>query len=1133
MGQRWARDGTQVTYHAGFERKVLWAFLAAMAVVTILIGINWMASRNATQAVRSVAHSQEVLHHLAHAHTYTLQVELSTQAYRLTGDDSQLVERDQAMAARETALAEIRQLTRENAYQQSRWVQLRQVIDQRIAISQTIEKLRKTQGPEAATAYTTTAPLQATRQLSRRLLAEMEAEEDRLLRERQQQEARSSRHNTIAASLVALSLFALLAATYLLIRRQARTNEASHRALLESEENLSTILHSIGDAVLVTDAAECVLSMNPVAEQLTGWTIAEARGLPVDIVFDIVHEQTHEPALVPVAEVLRTGSTQALADHTLLRSRGGDETAIADSAAPIHDALGAVAGVVLVFRDVTDERRAQKIIRGQNEMLADRVREQTARLRESQEHLLGVIGNVPAMIAYVDATQRYVYVNEQYRARFAPEQPDITGCTVADILGPERYARLCPLVDKVLAGAAQEYDWQPFPRIWHVVNYIPRFDGADRVLGYYILSSDITERKRTQEHIVGLNRELEKRVGELERVSRALRTLSAGNGAMLRATDEAQLLDHMCRAMVHSGGYPLASVWYREDDAVATLRPMAESGYADGLDGLARLDVRWADNERGQGAIATAARTGETCIVGDLHENPGYRLWRQALWAYRSCIACPLRIDGKVIGALAIFSHDTKAFGADDSQLLCASAEDLAFGIATLRTRARQQQAQDEIYRLTRYDPLTGLPNETFFTESLAQAVDAAGPDGPPPARPFALLQVNIERLREINDALGFSQGDRIIRDFGLRLRQALAPSAILARLRGDEFGVLLPGATVSDAAEAVHRIGRALAEPFPISDIFLHLSAKAGLVAFPEHGSTVHDLMRHMDIALNQAKAGRLAFQVFDTGRNRDHRGRLEMAGELRHAIADGDLRLYVQPKVEIATGRVCGVEGLVRWLHAGRGLVLPAEFLPLAERTGLIRPLTLWVMETAMQLGNTWQAAGCGVPIAVNISASDLRDNGLAEEVHRMRARWKPPAGSFEIELTESTVMEDAEFALLMLQRLRDEGIVLYIDDFGTGYSSLSYLQKLPVQYIKIDQSFVRDMGRNIDSAVIVRSTIDLAHDLGRRVVAEGIETQDDFTRLAELGCDIAQGYFIARPMPAEDFPAWFQAYGRRGFS
>jgi EAL domain-containing protein (putative c-di-GMP-specific phosphodiesterase class I) len=248
-----------------------------------------------------------------------------------------------------------------------------------------------------------------------------------------------------------------------------------------------------------------------------------------------------------------------------------------------------------------------------------------------------------------------------------------------------------------------------------------------------------------------------------------------------------------------------------------------------------------------------------------------------------------------------------------------------------------------------------------------------------------------------------------------------------------------------------------------------------------------------------------------------------LTIAGELRRAIEGGDLLLYLQPKVEFATGRVCGAEGLVRWKHAERGLIPPIEFISLAEHTGLIKPLTEWVIETAMRLIQGWERQGCALPIAVNLSARNLREDDLLERIRLLQSTWGIAPGLLELEITESAVMEDAEFALRVLHSLREEGIALHIDDFGTGYSSLSYLQKLPVEYIKIDQSFVRDMCTSKDSALIVRSTIDLVHDLGRKTVAEGVETQGDWDQLAAFGCDIAQGYFIAKPMPAEEFLAW----------
>jgi EAL domain-containing protein (putative c-di-GMP-specific phosphodiesterase class I) len=327
-----------------------------------------------------------------------------------------------------------------------------------------------------------------------------------------------------------------------------------------------------------------------------------------------------------------------------------------------------------------------------------------------------------------------------------------------------------------------------------------------------------------------------------------------------------------------------------------------------------------------------------------------------------------------------------------------------------------------------------------------------------------------------------------------------------------------------------VQRLAAMLSRPFPIADIMLDVSVTTGVALFPQHGETPHDLYRHMDIAVHQAKKKGVAYRVFDPAQNQVQSHRLNMAGELRRAIEGGDLQLYLQPKVAMATGQVCGAEGLVRWKHAERGLVPPSEFIGLAEHTGLIRPLTEWVIDAALRLNHVWQEQGCAQPIAVNLSARNLRDEGLLDTIRKQRATWSVAAGLLKLEITESAVMDDAEFALRVLHSLRDDGIPLYIDDFGTGYSSLSYLQKLPVEYIKIDQSFVRDMATSKDSAAIVRSTIDLVHDLGRKAVAEGIETRAAWDQLAALGCDFAQGYYIARPMPAEAFPSWVQDFQSR---
>lgn len=1072
---------------SGFESKVLIAFTAAMMVVVALTVAVWKVADDAAQAAHMVANSHDILHNLARTRGHSLQIELATQNFRLTGDVAHLAERDEALAAREGMLESIRHLTIDNPVQQHRWGELRDIINQRMAISRHVEMLRKTQGPEAANAFVATAPLRATRVRTYQLLGEMDQDARVRLAQREATHAQAQKTLVAAGALVAALLAGLLGGTYRLIRRQLRTNETNQRALADNEESLSTTLHSIGDAVLATDTDGRITRMNPVAERLTGWPVELARGRPIDEVFHIINELTRLPAPVPVAAVLATGETQGLANHTVLVAQDGTERPIADSAAPIRSSQGQLRGVVLVFRDVSTEREAERIIQQQNALLAADVQQRTAQWHESESHLHSVIGNVPALIAYVDAQRRYVYVNDPYRERFAPGRGDITGCTVQDILGDERYAIASPLIGLALEGKPQNYDWEPFPGVWQTIQYIPRRQADGTVVGYYVLGTDITERKHFEEHIQSLNAELAQRVQELERVSRALRTLSAGNRAMLRAGEEQGLLQSMCQAIVASGGYGMAIVWYRGEGPDATLRPMAECGFPGGLAALRTIEF------------------------GSTTEQP------PPLGA-TSGLSCPLRAGNDIIGALSIYDPAPGIFGEDEVQLLTESADDLAFGIATLRARAEQARVQAAMHHLMRHDALTRLPNAIEFTEALTAAVE-----GPSPAHPMVALQLNIERLGEINDVLGYTRGDELLQAFGQRLRDSVPDTALVARLRGDEFAVLAPAPDEAAALAFAETLETRLSRPFPIADIELDVTAQTGIALYPQHGATAQDILRRMGKALNLAKVRGLSRCLFDPTQQQEQIERLNMAGELRRAIGTGQLRLFLQPKVAMDFGAVCGAEALVRWQHPSRGLIPPGLFIGLAEQTGLIKPLTEWVIVAVLDLLQAWQAKGCALPIAVNLSARNFRDDQLFSKYQGWLAERGVPRGLLEVEITESTVMDDAEYALHVLHALHQDGITLYVDDFGTGYSSLSYLQKLPVDYIKIDQSFVAAMSEDRDSAIIVRSTIDLVHDLGCKTVAEGVETQAHWTQLAALGCDIAQGYFIARPMPADEFLHW----------
>lgn len=1108
---------------SSFETKVLAAFVAAACVVSALITAAWKLAQDAADAASLVAHTHQVLGSVAYIRADTLQIELSTQSFRVSGDTTHITERDLRIAAREKTLTQLQQLTTDNPVQQARWSQLRDVINQRLVISRQVEMLRKTQGAEAANAFAASAPLRETRAQVNHLLQALEQEETRLLSARNSEQASTRTVMVYMGLLVAGLLLALLAATYVLIRRQLQDTRASQRALADNERNLATTLNSIGDAVLATDLLGRVTRMNPVAEQLTGWHLQAAVGRPVAEVFHIVHEHTRAAAFDPVAQVLATGEVQQLANHTVLVARDGSEYPIADSAAPIRDSDGQVIGVVLVFRNETGAREVQRAIRDYNTLLEQRVKDRTQQLQESEGHLQSVISNVPAMIAYVDAQQRYVYVNQQYRERFAPAHANLTGCTVQEILGEARYAIAAPMIAEVLAGTNQTYDWQPFPGVWQVIQYIAKHNAQGRVIGYYVLGNDITARKRAEEDIQALNTALALHVRQLEHATRALKTLSAGNRTMLRATTEQSLLEHMCEAIVNVGGYGIAVVWYRLDDPQLSLLAMAENGYPDGIAALRQLKTTWADNTYGRGVVGAAIRTGQTQVVADMATDANYEPWRAQVKTAASALACPIWVDGVVIGAMAIYDVEVDTFGADEVALLSESADDLAFGIATLRARTEQQRTQNAMYQLTRYDALTGLPNETQFTELLSTTITSSTQNG----QSFAVLQANIERLSDINDALGFSHGDRMLQQFGARISAAAPAHASVARLRGDEFAILLPDSDTTAALAIVHRLNDLLAQPFPVADIALQVSARMGVSLFPAHGNTPHDLYRHMDIAVHQAKKMGVSHVVFDPHQSQGQTQRLNLAGELQRAIAAGDLMLYLQPKVEMRTGRVCGAEALVRWKHAERGIIPPGEFIGLAEHTGLIKPLTEWVIQTGVRLLRQWEDQRCAVPIAMNLSARNLRDETLLEQIRNWRAAAGLRTGLLELEITESAVMEDAELALRVLQGLQADGIPLYIDDFGTGYSSLSYLQKLPVSYIKIDQSFVRQLPTNKDSALIVRSTIDLVHDLGRHTVAEGVETQEQWDLLLAMGCDMAQGYFLASPMPAETFQDWLASY------
>jgi diguanylate cyclase (GGDEF)-like protein len=430
--------------------------------------------------------------------------------------------------------------------------------------------------------------------------------------------------------------------------------------------------------------------------------------------------------------------------------------------------------------------------------------------------------------------------------------------------------------------------------------------------------------------------------------------------------------------------------------------------------------------------------------------------------------------------------------------------------------RRRLTDLETETQRRSLYDDLTGLPNRSVLHDRAGQALLAARRD----EVKSAVLVIDIDRFKDINDALGHDYGDLLLTQMGPRLRSPLRESDTVARLGGDEFGVVLPRVTSLHAALLVaEKLHAALEEPFDVHGMSLGIEASIGVAVAPEDGEDVRSLLQRAEVAMYVAKENRLGVAAYDSALDGHSTQRATLLGDLRKAINEGQLVLHYQPKINLADGSVHSVEALVRWDHAGEGLLLPGQFLPLAERTGLVHTLTRHVLNAALAQARLWRDSGRHVPVACNLSARNLMDKDFSREIAELLEYWQVPAELLQLEVTESALMADPERARLVLTELRDLGVRLAIDDFGTGYSSLTCLRSLPVSELKIDRSFVGSMLANANDAFIVRSVIDLGHNLGLQVVAEGVEDLATCEALRELGCDIAQGYHFGAPEPAHD--------------
>jgi diguanylate cyclase (GGDEF)-like protein len=491
-------------------------------------------------------------------------------------------------------------------------------------------------------------------------------------------------------------------------------------------------------------------------------------------------------------------------------------------------------------------------------------------------------------------------------------------------------------------------------------------------------------------------------------------------------------------------------------------------------------------------------------------------------------LVAPLRRgDGALIGLMLAGNRlgDHRTFSGEDLKLFETLANHASVSLENrhLIDQLRLEAADKEHQSL--HDALTGLPNRLLFNQRVEQALSRSARV----AQKVGVMLLDLDRFKEVNDTLGHHNGDLLLQEIAERLRRTVRAGDTVARLGGDEFAVLLPELSGPEAAvAAANGIRHALERPFSIGEVTLDVGASIGIAVWPDHGDDAVTLLQRADVAMYAAKATQDSVDVYDPNRDTYSLERLALVGELRRAIEQGELAVHYQPKADTRTGRVIGMEALVRWIHPRRGFIPPEEIIRVAEQTGLIRPLTLFVLAQALRQCRAWRRAGFAYDIAVNLSLRNILDAELPNDVLRLLDDVGLPSSALTFEITESSIMADPVRTEAVVSRLRSMGVAMAIDDFGTGYSSFSHLKRLPVDEIKIDRSFVQHMASDESDFTIVRTIVDLGRNLGIRVVAEGVEDTMTWARLDSVGCDVIQGYVLTKPLSSLDLDRWLAEGG-----
>jgi diguanylate cyclase (GGDEF)-like protein/PAS domain S-box-containing protein len=862
--------------------------------------------------------------------------------------------------------------------------------------------------------------------------------------------------------------------------REVEEREArrwAQRQLQESEERFRFAMHysSIGMALVGPDG-NC-LGVNPALCHTVGYTEAEL--LATDML-SITYPDDREIDKQQIQQLLERQADSYQAEKRFVR-KDGQVVWTQLSGSLVWLQSGQPHYFIYQIQDITDRVTAVHA------------------LRASEERFRSIAEATQEWIWEIDLEGQYTFCSPAVEAILGYRPSDLIGKSCLDIMIPSTRPTVAELLQR---GVVERRGWRDLVLHlrhsaggirWLDNNALPLLDASGAVIGYRGVARDITQRRLQQERIA--------------RLSRIQAVLSGINSTIVRVRDRHELFREACRIAVQQGGFRMAWIGQVEPGAQKA-NPLVSDGFDQGYLDEIGLELNTRDDD--PGVVGRSISQKKMIVINDIEADETTAFRRQALArGFRSLMAMPLMVDDQPVGVMVLYSAEQGFFDYEELKLLRDLAGDISFALDYIGK-------EEQLTYVSYYDTLTGLANRQLFFDRLAQGINAARSE----KRELAVMLVDLERFKRINDTIGRHAGDQVLKELALRLRRTIEDSATPARLGGDRFAVVVPHLPAASIARWVEEwIVESFAKPLTVDEIELRPTVKIGIALYPADGDTAEALFTNAEAALKRAKAATEPYLFYSPEMNALVAHRMLLESRLRRAVADKQFTLYYQPKVEMTTRRIRGLEALIRWPDPELGMISPLEFVPLLEESGLIVEVGRWVIEQAVLDMKVWRAQGLTVPpVAVNVSEVQLRQPNFVATVLSTLGPADSRIADIDVEITESMLAQNTAANVQKLLQLRESGVRVFMDDFGTGYSGLSQIAHLPLDALKIDRAFVNGMSNSSEHMAIVSAIINLARALKIKVVAEGVETEEQAERLRSLGCEEAQGYLYGRPVPAD---------------